>query len=193
MDKVKNILIIVLSLIITLLYTCRGKLCSDQKVVYKDSIIVKSDTIWTKDTVYSFKSYKPKAKDSVKTIEYTILDHGPCQYKRFYQDSLVDSNLTIYTSDTTLGLLLGKSISYRPKKKPELITTTTTITKTPELEKKFKLFIGGEFGGNKGSFSFSPKITLESKKENIYSYRYDVINKTHNIGFGVNILSKRKK
>lgn len=193
MEKFKSSLILVLVLIILLLHTCGKRFyCSDSNVVYKDSITTKIDTLWTKDTIYSFKSYKPKVKDSVKTTEYTIIDHGPCQYKRFYQDSLVDSNIVIYNSDTTLGLLLGKQTSYKLKV-PQKIIITNTIIKTPEFKEKIKLFIGGQVGGNRQQFEFSPNVTLETKQSNLYSVEYGLINKTISVGFGYNILNRKNK
>lgn len=190
MEKTKNILIIVLFLIIALLYTCGvPNHHLDPKVVYKDSIIENRDTIWVKDTLYKFKTYKPIAKDSIRIKEYTIVDHGPCNYKRFYQDSLVDSNLIIFNTDTVQGLLLGKNVSYKLKV-PKTIIITKEIIKTPVVNKKSKFFIGGEINGNSHYFGLSPKLLLETKQENLYICGYDVVNKTINIGFATKIGKK---
>ena len=41
--------------------------------------------------------------------------------------------------------------------------------------------IGAEIGGSATSVNISPKISLDTRKGYIYSYRYGMFDKTHNV------------
>lgn len=161
----------------------------NQIETYIDTIRT-SDTIWAKDTIYKFKTVRlPKATDSIfihDTIKINkfLVDYVDCSYLRIYNDSAWDENLTIYYVDTIFGILFSKNLSYKLKV-PVIINNNITINK----KSKFSLYTGIEIGGNKQTFNLSPYI-LANYKRNQYFYRYDLMNKTHNLGLGIRILQK---
>ena len=55
------------------------------------------------------------------------------------------------------------------------------------------MFAGLEIGGSKAQFNFGPKISLLSRKDLLYSYNYDIINRTHNLSFMYKIVNPFKK
>jgi hypothetical protein len=105
-------------------------------------------------------------------------------YNNPYSDSLIEG---VIKSEVD-GTLVWQSITYTPKF-PKYITKTDTlkINKTDSViitnPKKVKLYAGFEFGGNLNSFSASPVISMVDKRMNKFSYRYDLVNRTHNIGY----------
>ena len=61
-----------------------------------------------------------------------------------------------------------------------MVNTVSSTVKT--LKPPFTLDLGAEIGGNRDMFNFSPKIGFTSKSGFSYSYRYGILNKTHNVG-----------
>ena len=98
-NTLKDYIIIISAIIIMALTLKMG--CSSPfpnlEVAPQIQTIIKSDTIWTKDTLIKFKSIiKPKWDTIYKLdtiVEGVALDD--LFYVRKYNDSLIDSNLTI--------------------------------------------------------------------------------------------------
>lgn len=156
----------------------------------KPDTITKIKIIYINDTIQKLAYIKsPKVKDSIfihDTIKYHTLDYSPCNYIRVYKDSSTDSNVTIFYNDTIQGRLLSTELKYRLKV-PKTIEITKIITN--KTNDKYSIYTGMELGGNKTSFSISPFVSLNTRK-NTYYYRYDILNKTHNIGIGIKILRR---
>lgn len=105
------------------------------------------------------------------------------EYNNPYSDSLIDG--TIYTKVN--GALLEQSLNYIPKfpqyiLKIDTVIVNTMATKVQTLKPPFTLDVGAEVGGNTEMFNISPKIGFTSKKGFSYSYRYGILDKTHNVG-----------
>lgn len=82
------------------------------------------------------------------------------------------------------GVLVSHNFSYKTSF-PKYIYTRDTIrinTNTTKHINKAQLFLGLEVGGNEGLFNFGPTLTLKGKNNYLYSYRYGVLDKTHNVG-----------
>lgn len=193
MDKLKNTLIIALFLIIGILLLLRQ--CTPK--VKDNAIQVKSDTI-TKvrvDTIY------PLEKIVTKYIYLnTPISSKPastskiCDVLNTYQDSLVDSNITITNHLITQGELKSNEILYQlhvPLRITKTITNTVTntITKTEFKLPTYSAFGGLQLGGNQSSLSnIQPFIGIRYNKE-YFTYGYNIVNSTHNIGIAINLFN----
>jgi hypothetical protein len=117
-------------------------------------------------------------------------------YKTPVEDSLISG--TIITELDRNSCTIGNQLlSYTPKF-PKYIFQTDTVKISQEttiLRNKLKIFAGLELGGSLNQFNFGPKISLLSKSDLLYSYNYDLINRTHNISFVYKIVNpfKNKK
>ena len=160
----------------------------------KSDTVSVSDTVWAKDTLYSFKPiYKPKYDTIYKidTIRYEI-DPLDLFFVREYRDTLDDTNQTVFTYIKTLGMLDSLGVKYKLKV-PVTITNSQTITNiiTETKIPKFSIYAGLEAGGNTSTFNLSPIVTLNIKNNNI-SYRYGLLDQTHNVGVGIKLFKSRK-
>ncbi len=197
--KVYRICIIILIVLIILLQTCRGKRPAPKPLietfVTTEYIEGKSDTIYIPiETPYRVEVPvivyvdKPDPIDTAKVFRY---------YDLPFKDSLIDG--LIHTKvDIDSATIAEQSFTYTPKF-PKYITrvdtfkidSTTIITQRENP--KTKLFVGIGVGGNATTFQLGPKISLLSKKELLYSYQYDLLDKTHNIGFSMKLRNPFKK
>ena len=101
-------------------------------------------------------------------------------YTPSHNDTLLEANFRVVVD----GVLVEHNFNYIPKY-PKYIYTRDTFrinTNTVTEEIKNQLFLGLEVGGNDAMFNISPKVSLKGKNGLIYSYRYGMIDKTHNIG-----------
>lgn len=157
--------------------------------------IIKSDTIWTKDTLIKFKSIIKPKWDTIYKIDTLVegISLDDLNHVRIYNDSLIDSNLTIFSDIKVLGILSQLDLSYKLNPKPSLITNniTTTITNTEFRPNKVQIYTGLQLGGNKTSFNISPFININVKKVTI-QYNYGVLNNSHNLGVGYKIFNSKK-
>lgn len=194
LKDIKNILITVLFIIVAILLFQVGCNKPEIDLKPKTSVLVKSDTVWGKDTIYQLKVvYKPKNTliYKIDTIKYPI-SADSLYFVREYSDSLVDTNQTVYYKAKTLGILDELDISYKLKV-PIKITdsvftnTTTIVTKQPKLS----IYAGIETGGNLNSFNISPYLDLNIKNNTI-GYRYGILDETHNIKVGIKLYKSKK-
>lgn len=187
----KNILILALFVTIGILLGLRQ--CSPNKIE-DNALNQRKDTSWV-DTIkvlYKVVEFKPKYYpkwDSVTKID-TLFMGSPCDFVRFYNDSLSDSNLTIYSDQEVIGLIKESKTSYKLKV-PIYIKETREIHDTKFKPNKFDLFANSSIGGNKQQFNFSVGGALRFKKV-YYGYNYELINKTHNITIGYKLFSSKK-
>ncbi len=197
MKTLKDWLIIILAIILMVMILLKG--CSNPfpnlEIQPQIQTIVKSDTVWTRDTIVRFKSIIKPIHDTIYPLD-TLVDNisvDSLAYNRIYNDSLVDSNLTIFSDIKVIGILSQLDLSYKLKSKPSLITNniTTTITNVKIQPSKVSIIAGLELGGNKSSFNLSPYIKVDIKKASI-GYRYGVLDQTHSIGIGYKIFNSKK-
>lgn len=104
-----------------------------------------------------------------------------------YNDTIRDSNVTIYFEELVNGRLLSKSTHYTLNI-PE-ITKTVTIEYRPKSLNE--LFLTANLGGNKNKFSnLSAGLFFKHKNGWLTGYNYNVINSTHNITIGTRLFKK---
>ena len=189
------IITIIIVMVFILIKGCLNPFSYPEEKSPEIEYIIKSDTVWTKDTLIVFKSIIKPKWDTIYKID-TIkegISLDDLFFVRIYNDSLIDTNLTIYSTINTLGILNKIDISYRLKTKPYLITNNIikTITEIKIIPNKFCIITGIEMGGNQSSFNISPYLCVNFKRSSI-SYRYGAINNTHSIGVGYKIFNSKK-
>jgi hypothetical protein len=121
-------------------------------------------------------------------IDTTAIAH---EYTTEIKDSLVEGTITSIVD----GTLIDQKFEYKPLFPQYIYTTDSVIvTNTNEVDKtpKLLLSIGGEIGGNMNAFNISPVVMLSTKRGYSYSYRYGIIDQTHNVGVLVALRFKRK-
>ena len=151
------------------------------------------DTLsYTTDTIRIHSVDTIELPGTVRYITLTI--PVPVHDTIFIGDSIVIDSLNTYTTDISDslitgsitsrvdGVLVSQSLNYTPMFPKYIIRTDSIIIdNTLTLEKKKNhYFLGGEVGGNSNVFNLSPVIGMSSKKGYNYSYRYGLVDKTHN-------------
>lgn len=195
METVKSWIIIIAGVVIIVLCLLRG--CSDPfpqlDVKPEPQVIIKSDTIFSKDTIVKLKTiYKPKY-DTIYKLD-TIVDKqllDSLLYVRIYNDSLSDSHQTIYSKIKVIGVLDKLDLSYKLHPHPTLITNNITKTEIVYEKPKATMYVGGIIGGGATSFHFGPSVILNINNTTI-SYSYETINKIHIVGVGIELFSLKK-
>ena len=192
--NLQNILMLAMVLVIFVLLLQKGCGKPGPDLSPKIDSVTTHDTVWAKDTLYSFKPvYKPKYDTIYKidTIKYEI-DPLDLFFVREYRDTLDDTNQTVFTYIKTLGMLDSLGVKYKLKV-PLTINNNTTITieKPIPVQPRFSIYGGLEVGGNKSTFNLSPFINLNLKNNNVY-YRYGVLDNTHSIGVGLKLYKSKK-
>jgi hypothetical protein len=118
----------------------------------------------------------------IKIKKPVIINDSVNEYTNDFTDSLLTGS--VWTQLT--GKLLDQKVNYTPKFPQYIFQVDTVIINTNQTTVRsisnFSLNVGVEVGGNEDQFNFSPVIGLTNKKGNSYSYRYGVLDKTHNIG-----------
>lgn len=168
--------IIILLLILGGLHFFRGTTAAPtaKTEVYRDTIY---STV--ADTVYVDK-IKYVTLEIPKPDTVYINDTAISKYSQEYTDSMISADFVIEVD----GVLVSHNFSYKTSF-PKYIYTRDTIrinTNTTKHINKAQLFLGLEVGGNEGLFNFGPTLTLKGKNNYLYSYRYGVLDKTHNVG-----------
>ncbi len=190
METIKTTLICALVLFIILIYSCDNLRPNCTENFTTDTIIVEK---W--DTVrlpYKRIPLKPKKLTPVATYTLSkdsIPKDSVLSLKRIYRDSIVDSNLVFHYNIETIGILSKFEPSYILKVPYSI---THTIEKTIQISQKSRVGVYGglELGGNTKTFNIAPFITVVDKKRNLYTFNYNLINKTYNIGVGFKISKK---
>lgn len=170
------IALIIAGAILFFTHTCKSP--HGTKTIIKTSI----DTVHTssKDTVWEEKVKYVNIEIPIPDTVYLLAEDTISSYKVGYSDSLLDAKFKIEVD----GVLIDYNFNYRAKF-PKYIHTRDTFrintTKT-EIHNRRQLFIGLEVGGTETSFNLSPSVTLKGKNNFLYTYRYDLFQKSHNVG-----------
>lgn len=200
-DKIKNYTILILFIIIGILLLL--KQCNSNNTQKSTIISNKIDTVTTIhiDTIIKYEDkivtkyihdIKPISSINIKDTFGLSL----CNTLNTYEDSLIDSNISIYNKQIIRGELKQEWIKY-DLKVPKFVTINKTITKTITDSIKilipstyrFSMYTGLGLGGNNTQFSsIEPYIGIRIKKIYI-SYGYNLINQTNNLRIGYNILN----
>jgi len=185
--KGKTTLIVVLIIILALMHFCGGKGTNGKKDPCDGAIVehrIESDTnrVTIIDTIPFYDSIPVYVNVDIEVPYYdTIRDVN--MYENSFEDSLLTG--TIFSSVD--GVLVEQAFNYVPKF-PKYITRIDSIIVTNDItttiiKNNRRLYVGMEVGGSLNSFSVSPMVSFADKKYNLFSYRFDVIGKTHNIGY----------
>lgn len=157
-------------------HTCKSP--RGTKTIIRTSI----DTVYTssKDTVWEEKVKYVNIEIPIPDTVYLLAEDTISSYKVGYSDSLLDAKFKIEVD----GVLIDYNFNYIAKY-PKYIHTRDTFrinTTTTLEENKRQLFLGLEVGGTDNSFNLSPTISLKGKNDFIYTYRYDLFTRAHNVG-----------
>jgi len=144
------------------------------------------DTIIKTNTV---NIYKPVTK-FVYLVDSS--NRKNCDSTRVYTSSLKDSIINISVIDSVNGKLLGAKISYVAKVPKDCVIVTKIITKYEQISVpyKYQLLSGIEVGGNLTSFNNISPTLLFQYNNKIYSYKYNILLNTHNIGICIKLFGK---
>jgi len=189
MEKLKNIVIFVLMVIIiilSLLKGCNSKTTSNNSIVTHDTV-VKVKYIAYKTIEFKTK-YFPKW-DTIKQIDSSKWSKNLCNFERTYTDSTSDSNVTIYSNIETLGLLKSSQLSYKLKV-PILIEKTIRTDSIHIVPNKYNFMIIGGVGGNLQQFDATVGLALTNKNV-YYGYEYGLNSRSHNLKIGLVFKSKK--
>lgn len=196
-DKIKNYVIIGLFAVVGVLLLLKqyNGPKSNETPIKPDTVkSIAWDTIRTPYKVVELRTIEKPMWDTIRDIMPGEINQDSLFFVRTYNDSLADSNVTIFTKARTFGMLNKLDIKYRLKVPQTIIKTeSTTITNTVTETKspKVSIFIGGEVGGSQTSFNMSPLVGIKYKKV-AYQYRYGIIDKTHNAGIKYDLWNSKK-
>ena len=127
----------------------------------------------------------PKNLTKKDTIDILRKYFGTQAYKRIFDDK--DLKLTAFDT-IDHDSLLGGSITYQILRADTIKTITTTIP-----QNKFKLWIGGNIGGNLTTFStLEPFIGIATKKDAFYDLGYNFLDHTLIVGMGWKVSFSKK-
>lgn len=194
MNKIKNytILFSFITIAILLFYSQCNSIKDNKTIVESIKTIEKWDTINRPYEVVKFQTiYKPKY-DTIRDINPGEINQDSLFYYRTYNDSLTDSNITIFTSNKVYGVLDGTQVNYRLKVPKYIehnkeIIKTNTVTQQPKLS----IYSGVSIDGNDSKFNISPFIDLNIKKVNV-GINYGLIDKTIGFKIGYRLFKSRK-
>lgn len=177
-----------LILIMLFMIDCEGPTfhkddCGEVESITYDTITTRHiDTIHFVDTVKYFVKVEipiPVYDTTTKLNTYTAI----------VEDSLISGSIVSKID----GVLVDQNFTYTPKfPKYIKIHDTTTITKTitKVLPNKRELYLGVFAGGNINTFNLTPVVSFKDKKDRMFSYGYNIIDNTHNVGFQTKIKLK---
>lgn len=157
---------------------------------------VKASRTETLDTTYIYKdtgSIKeipvpvpyPVAGEKVR-VPYELIDSSMCSYYNVYNDSIRNSEVTIFWNDTVQGVLRSRNISYRLKLPSQLQITHTIIDSVPYSVKTPSngIYVSGGLGITpEGVNTVLVGADYISKKKWGVGYQYDIARSTHLASF----------
>ncbi len=194
MQSIKDYLLVIFGIIIIIMFLMRG--CSNpfpNLEVKPDRVVIKEhiDTIFRDTTLIKFKEVTKFKVDTIYKDKYITKDElDSLSFVRQYSDTLSDTNQSIFVKSKVLGILLKMDMSYKFKRKPELIKVTDSIFITKYSQpNRLSIYSGLILDGNKSSVNLSPFITLNKDKIS-YTAKYGLLDKTIGIGIGWKLYSK---
>lgn len=198
MVKERNITVLLLMgmlIYIVFLQECSGPSGNNFGSSYIDTlrhevdtvVITKVDTVQLPPIIRVIEADIPEPvvlHDTIKTVD-SIFIHAYHEYTTDVTDSLIEGKVISKVD----GKLLDQRLEYIPKF-PKYIYRVDSVLVTSETEiqkSKSLLFLGGELGGNATNFNISPKVSVLTKGGYLYSYRYGLLDKTHNVSISKKI------
>lgn len=112
-----------------------------------------------------------------------------------YNTEVEDSLIKGVIKSKVEGVLISQDFTYTPLFPKYIWRIDTVIIENNTVvdKKKLFLFVGGEVGGSMEAFNLSPVIGVGTAKGYMYSYRYGLLNQTHNITFSKKLSFKLKQ
>lgn len=191
METIKNYIIFILTVII-MLFLLFSKRKNNKDIKIEEKIIIKEthDTIRPKPIIIylpEVNNIKPKKEIKIINIDSTL-----CNTQRYYQDSISDTNQTIYYDIVTTGKLDNLKIGYKLKV-PLIINNYKEVIISKNIIKppKFSLYGGISTIGNINGLDIAPYVNINIGNKNIM-YGYHILNKQHQIGISIKLFSSRK-
>lgn len=173
-------LLVIFILVLTKLEKC-DRIKNYKNITKSDTTIVyTSDTIWSIDTIFVY-NQTPTLTDSIYIYEP---DSVLCNYIREYQDTIDDTNITIYTTDLVKGKLLESGLSYKLKV-PIKILDSVKITINNTIEPKIQLYTGLTLSKN----IIAPMIGIQKNSLSLQG-GYNILEKQPVIFIGYKFYSK---
>ena len=196
---IKWLIIIALGAYILFLQQCGGSggTCPEVSATVKvDTLKIKGKTDTVKITVekpiYIKVNIPTPVTVTVPSDSGSIAVH---EYSSEIKDSLLIGTITSRVD----GTLIAQDFTYEPLF-PKYITRTDTIVidkHETSVVKRNYIGLGAEIGGSATSVNVSPKLSLITRKGYTYSYRYGLMDGSHNIGmtkhFNMKEIFNRKK
>lgn len=192
MDKIKNYLILAMTIAIMVLLLLKGcnEKCPDQKVVKTIDTLNVYDTIKLHDTLIKFKTvYYPKP---VYTEQTKTIDSTACKKTNTYIDSVSSSDAMIYYNAKTVGILKSIDLSAKLLNR-KILKETVYITKhdTIMFTSKYSLYGGMNLMGSRTSFDVGPYVTFNFKRNSITA-SYNVLKQQICLGIGYKLWNSKK-
>ena len=140
-----------------------------EKTIKPDPVTVQlpGDTVFISDTVYI-------ASDDVPPHIWDVISEH--YSRKFYEEVLMNDS----SAYLRIGVELFKnnvedlSYSFINRRPIDII-----CPECPTIRNKW--FIGGAVSGNPIQFGAGPSLALLTRRDNLYSYNYDIINNVHSI------------
>lgn len=184
--RISHILVLVLGVIIALMLYCSpvDPIVEDpivERVIVRDTTYIegKPDTVYFHDTTTKYIKvpvYIP-VYDSVEKVN---------NYTNNYEDSLIKGTILSKVD----GVLVEQSLKYTPKFPKYIYRTDTfnvtikdSIIITNPVKNKISLYAGMQAASNGNNLLVAPYISVADKRNNMFSFGYDFINKNYIIGY----------
>jgi hypothetical protein len=190
LENIKWLTIGGLIVYIIFLQQCNGgnSPCPDPIISTVTKTVTHTDTVEIHDTVPKYIKVDIPVPTPIPNPDTEAID-SIFKYESIVEDSMLSG---VIVSNVN-GVLVSQDFTYTTKF-PKYIKTHTidsvTTTVTVEEAKNY-LSIGGEIGGSQTSFNISPRISFYTKKGFTYSYRYGIIDRSHNVGISKRIRFRR--
>lgn len=149
------------------------------KTIYSDTLIIHDSFPVEKPVPYAV-YLAPKDGTIVNSAGDSIR-----VYKKEYNSKYV----SIEVSDSVRGELLSNRLKYTLRIPKDCVVVTNDITVHDTIVKapKFSLWGGLEVGGSKTTFNNASPYISATIKNKQFTYRYNLLEQTHNIGFGIKL------
>ena len=131
------------------------------------TIIVPGDTVFISDTVYITEADVPQHVWDIISEHYS---------RKFYEEVLINDSSAYLRVGVELFKNNVEDLSY------SFINRRPIDIVCPECPTiRNKWFIGGTILGSPAQFGAGPSVALLTRRDGLYSYSYDVVNKNHSI------------
>lgn len=194
LEKIKNNLTLIFSGLLIILMFFLGYQCgnskyspkTDSKTITDTLTVVKSYTVYPKDTTLKFNLNKSKPKlDTIIKIVY--LDSSECNRVYIYEDSIITKDYNVYSKAHIQGILRYDTIGVKLKVPLRIIDSVKTVIHKDSLifkPYKYELHVGILASPN----MLAPTLDLSINKST-YTLGYDPFNKQPIIGYKFRLIS----